>query len=120
MEFMGFGADDFAAFEAPDFAGRMALLRERVKPKLIQIGGDLERRPGQDIAAPERLTLVGEQPEVAVVAISQGGDGNAAAVAAYIDRRDGLGRQDSVLGQHCGERAETGLPPARKAARRTP
>ncbi len=37
----GFILEDFAVFEVPGFKARMPLLRERVKPKLIQIGAHL-------------------------------------------------------------------------------
>ena len=36
-----FQLDDFAVFEVPSFKARMPMLRERVKPKLIQIGEHL-------------------------------------------------------------------------------
>jgi uncharacterized protein YktB (UPF0637 family) len=45
--FAGFTPEDFAVFEAPDYATRMPLLRERIKPGLAQIGA----------ALPERLSL---------------------------------------------------------------
>lgn len=36
--FAGFAQEDFAVFTVPGFAERMALLRQRIKPKLVQIG----------------------------------------------------------------------------------
>ena len=36
--FEGFAAEDFEAFDVPDFSGRMAQVRERIKPKLMAIG----------------------------------------------------------------------------------
>ncbi len=36
--FEGFAEEDFAVFEVPDFAARMPLVRERIKPKLMAIG----------------------------------------------------------------------------------
>ncbi|HEY8477694.1 MAG TPA: DUF1054 family protein [Chloroflexota bacterium] len=41
MSFQGFGAEDFAVFEIPDFEGRMAAIRSRVRPKLIALSGAL-------------------------------------------------------------------------------
>lgn len=38
MDFDGWTRDDFAVFEVDDFTGRMALLRERIQPKLDALG----------------------------------------------------------------------------------
>lgn len=37
----GFGPEDFAVFDVADFAGRMALIRHRLKPKLTALGSAL-------------------------------------------------------------------------------
>ncbi len=42
--FEGFSPEDFAIFEVPDFAERMPRLRERIKPKLSQVGEALAPR----------------------------------------------------------------------------
>jgi uncharacterized protein YktB (UPF0637 family) len=41
MHFPGFDAEDFDLFSIPDFAGRMAAIRSRLRPKLIALGEDL-------------------------------------------------------------------------------
>lgn len=41
VEFRGFQPVDFELFAIPDFSGRMAALREHLKPKLIELGADL-------------------------------------------------------------------------------
>ena len=41
MEFPGWTADDFAIFDVDGFEGRMALMRERIQPKLDALGRDL-------------------------------------------------------------------------------
>jgi uncharacterized protein YktB (UPF0637 family) len=50
--FEGFTPDDFDVFNAPEFSERMALLRERVKPKLIQIGEALTPRLSEIVGEP--------------------------------------------------------------------
>lgn len=51
-EFEGFVPEDFALFDTPGFAERMALLRERVKPKLIGIGESLTERLSETLGEP--------------------------------------------------------------------
>lgn len=41
LHFQGFEPDDFDVFAIPDFAGRMAGIRDRVRPKLQALGEDL-------------------------------------------------------------------------------
>lgn len=41
MRFAGWDAEDFEVFAIPDFAGRMAEIRARVRPKLLALGDDL-------------------------------------------------------------------------------
>jgi uncharacterized protein YktB (UPF0637 family) len=44
VQFPGFEPGDFELFAIPDFAGRMAEIRARVRPKLIALGDDLTDR----------------------------------------------------------------------------
>ncbi len=44
--FSGFEPEDFELFAIPDFAGRMAEIRARLRPKLVALGGDLSDRVG--------------------------------------------------------------------------
>lgn len=41
MDFPGFEPADFDVFSIPDFAGRMAEIRSRIRPKLVALGADL-------------------------------------------------------------------------------
>lgn len=50
MQFPGFAPEDFDVFTVPDFSGRMAAIRARLKPKLLALGEDL---------APELTRLAG-------------------------------------------------------------
>ena len=52
MEFPGFEAADFEVFAVPDFAGRMAEIRARVRPKLAALGADLNQRVGERVGMP--------------------------------------------------------------------
>ncbi len=52
MEFPGFEQADFDLFQIDDFAGRMAEIRARLRPKLVALAGEL---------APEISALIGAQ-----------------------------------------------------------
>jgi uncharacterized protein YktB (UPF0637 family) len=44
VEFPGFQQQDFDLFSIPDFAGRMAVIREGLRPRLLALGADLAPR----------------------------------------------------------------------------
>ena len=52
LDFEGFQEEDFDLFEVPDFAERMALVRERIKPKLTAIGAALTEPLSQTLGEP--------------------------------------------------------------------
>jgi uncharacterized protein YktB (UPF0637 family) len=52
MDFPGFARDDFDIFLIPDFAGRMAEIRSRIRPKLVALGADLTPLLQQVVEAP--------------------------------------------------------------------
>lgn len=52
MNFTGFDAEDFDLFAIPDFAGRMAEIRARLKPKLTALAEDLTPRIEEIIGSP--------------------------------------------------------------------
>jgi len=52
VTFPGFEAADFEVFTIPDFADRMAAIRERVRPKLAALGADLRETVEQASGRP--------------------------------------------------------------------
>jgi len=52
MQFAGFASEDFDLFAIPDFAGRMAEIRARLRPKLLALGEDLTPQIGTAIGSP--------------------------------------------------------------------
>jgi uncharacterized protein YktB (UPF0637 family) len=69
--------DDFAVFEVPGFKARMPLLRERVKPKLVQIGEHLNTTLSRTLKEPlfthvaQHLRRTVNAPEATWVAFSR-------------------------------------------------
>jgi len=71
------GLDDFAVFDVPGFKARMPLLRERVKPKLVQMGEHLNRTLSAALKEPlythvaQHLRRTVNAPEATWVAFSR-------------------------------------------------
>jgi uncharacterized protein YktB (UPF0637 family) len=52
MNFSGFDEHDYELFSIPDFAGRMAAIRTRVRPHLLALGEDLGERVEEVLGSP--------------------------------------------------------------------
>ena len=52
MEFPGFEREDFEVFAIPDFPGRMAAIREQIRPKLLALGEELAPRIEEAVGLP--------------------------------------------------------------------
>lgn len=55
MQFAGFASEDFDLFSIPDFAGRMAEIRARLRPKLLALGEALNPEIEALLGAPTYL-----------------------------------------------------------------
>lgn len=55
MQFPGFTSEDFDLFAIPEFDGRMAEIRARVRPKLVTLGEDLTPQIATALGSPSYL-----------------------------------------------------------------